>query len=95
VLGLRVDGVAAGTAPATSPDRSIGERSRRAVTSLRQVMVGARRSITGALFFSLLGAAALLVALPRAMAYLLAFACLWEGASAAWRYFSWRRRSDE
>ena len=74
---------------------SRGERSRHAVVTLRQVLSGARRSIVGAAIFGLTGVGALLLALPRATAYVLAFACFWLGGSAAWRFVQANRIPDE
>jgi cardiolipin synthase len=74
---------------------SAGERSRHAVVTLRQVLSGARRSIVGATVFGVIGAGALLLTLPRVMAYLLAFACFWLGGSAAWRFFEANRPTDD
>lgn len=98
VLGLPLKGLTASAPPpgaSSGRPKSAGERSRQAVASLRQVAEGARRSLSGAMVFGLLGTAALLVALPRTMSYLLAFACLWAGGSAAWRYFEWRRQAED
>jgi hypothetical protein len=74
---------------------SPGERSRHAVVTLRQVLAGARRSILGATAFAVVGVGALLLTLPRFMAYLLAFACFWLGGSAAWRFLEANRPTDE
>jgi phosphatidylserine/phosphatidylglycerophosphate/cardiolipin synthase-like enzyme len=72
-----------------------GERSRRAVVTLRRVAAGARRSIAGATVFGLLGAGVLFLALPRAVAYVLAVACFWLAASAAWRFLRRHGGPDE
>ncbi len=79
--------------PGHRPSR--GERSQQAVVALRQVAGGARRSIAGAIVFSSLGAAALVVALPRVTAYILALGCFWLALRAAWEFRQRRRGHGE
>jgi cardiolipin synthase len=76
------------------PAASARELSRRAVVTLRQVAGGARRSIAGAVTFAFLGAGALLVTLPRIMAYVLAVVCFGL-AGASGRHFLERRRAGD
>jgi hypothetical protein len=71
------------------------ERSRRAVVTLAHVASAARRSLAGATVFTLLGAGVLLLALPRQMAYLLAFIAFWLAGSAAWHFLRSRRHRDD
>lgn len=96
VLGLLSGGVtpAVPARPASHRESAV-ERSRRAVATLQQVAVGATRSLGGAVVFGLLGAAALLVAVPRVMSYLMAAACLWLAGSAALRYVERRRQAGD
>jgi cardiolipin synthase len=83
---------AAAPAPARLTTR---ERSRRAVVTLAHVAAGARRSLAGATVFALAGVGALLLVLPRQMAYILAFVAFWLGGSAAWHFLREHRRPDE
>jgi cardiolipin synthase len=73
------------------PPRAPGERSRRAVITLRKVAEGAQRSIAGAVAFTFVGGGLLFLALPNVMAYALAVACFGLGAVAAARYLQRRR----
>jgi cardiolipin synthase len=82
-------------APMSLPPATARELSRRAAVTLRHVAGGARRSITGAVFFVSLGLGALFVLLPRIMAYAVAAAAFWLSVSAAWQYFQRRRYHDE
>lgn len=71
-----------------------GERSRRAVVSLRSVAVGARRSIAGALLFLSVGAGVFALFAPRVLASLVAFISFTLAGRAIWN-FLWRRRERE
>ncbi len=73
--------------PRAATARELGQR---AAVTLRHVAGGARRSIAGAVTFAFLGAGALLVALPRVMAYGLAVLCF-ALAGAAARHIHERR----
>ncbi len=68
-----------------------GERSRRAVMTLRKVAAGARRSVAGAVTFASIGTGVLFLTLPRLMAYVLAILCFTLGMTAAWQYLQRRR----
>jgi cardiolipin synthase len=79
-----------------TPGRNVAGRrdlSLRAVVTLRQVASGARRSIAGAVLFTALGAGALFLALPRLMAYAVAFVSFLLALGAA-RHILARRRGD-
>jgi len=67
------------------------ELSRRAAVTLSQVAGGASRSIAGAIMFVSLGAAALFLALPEVMGYVVAALCFTFGAGATWQFV--RRRA--
>jgi hypothetical protein len=69
------------------------ELSHRAVVTLRQVASGARRSIAGAVFFTALGSAALFLALPRVMAWVVAIVSFVLALGAA-RHILARHRAD-
>jgi len=71
--------------------RAPGERSRRAVITLRKVAQGAQRSIAGAVAFTFVGGGILLLALPNVMAYALAVVCFGLGIAAALRYLQRRQ----
>jgi len=73
------------------PARAPGERSRRAVVTLRKVAHGAQRSIAGAVTFTFIGGGLLLLALPNIMAYGLAVVCFGLGLAAALRYLQRRQ----
>jgi cardiolipin synthase len=73
------------------PARALGERSRRAVMTLRKVAAGARRSVAGAITFASLGTGVLFLTLPRLMAYVLAILSFALGLTAAWQYLQRRR----
>ncbi len=82
------------TSAATLP-KAPGERSRRAVMTLRNVAAGARRSIAGAITFASVGGGVLFLTLPRVMAYVLAAASFALGLTAMWRYLQRRRHWTE
>lgn len=81
---------------ADPPDRTartrVRELPRRAAVTLRQVAGGARRSIAGAFVFTFVGAGALLIALPRIMAYLLAVVSFSLAGGAVAQYLERRHR---
>lgn len=70
----------------------VRELPRRAAVTLRQVAGGARRSIAGAFVFTFVGAGALLIALPRIMAYFLAVVSFSLAGGALAQYLERRRR---
>lgn len=74
--------------------RTARELSRRAAITVRQIAGGARRTITGAVFFVTVGVGVLLVALPRIMAYTLAVISFWLSLGAAMQFFRRRYRGD-
>jgi cardiolipin synthase len=98
---LRPSAVARRLPPAVVPAVAVArpslagrrERSHRAVLTLRQVASGARRSIAGAVLFTALGSAALFLALPRVMAWVVATASFLLALGAA-RHILARRRGD-
>lgn len=92
-LAQRLPPAVVPAADATPPEhrRSVRELSQRAVVTVWHVAGGARRSLAGAALFVTLGAAALLVALPRVMAYILAAASFMLSIGAAVEFFRRRR----
>lgn len=80
--------------PIVTAPRHPRDVSRRAVMTVWQVAGGARRSVAGAVLFVAVGVGALLVAVPRVMAYSLAALCLWLAAGAAGQFFRRRRYRD-
>jgi cardiolipin synthase len=80
--------------PVPPGQRAPGELSRRTVVALRTVVGGARRSLAGAVVFTLLGSGVLFVALPRVMAYGLAVFCFGLAGAATWQFLERRRHSE-
>lgn len=94
VLQTRMPPAVVRAEPRSSPvpaARAPGERSRRAVMTLRKVAAGARRSVAGAITFASLGTGVLFLTLPRLMAYVLAMLSFALGLTAAWQYLQRRR----
>ncbi len=79
----------------TGQIRARKELSRRAAVTLRKVAGGARRSVAGAIIFTLLGSGVLLIAVPRVMAYALAVVCFWLGGAAVWQFLERRRHWED
>ncbi|HEY2825927.1 MAG TPA: phospholipase D-like domain-containing protein, partial [Gemmatimonadales bacterium] len=86
--------VSTAATPAARPRLARGERSRRAVVSLRSLAVGARRSIAGAVVFTSVGAGVFALYAPRVLASLVAFVAFTLAGRAIWN-FLWRRRERE
>lgn len=71
------------------------ERSRRAAVALRQVALGARRTIAGGVIFASVGVGVLFALAPRVMGYIVAFICFAVAANAGRHFVAWRRQRDE
>ncbi len=71
------------------------ERSHRAAVALRQIALGARRTIAGAVLFGSVGVGVLFALAPRVMGYIVAFICFAVAANAGRHFVAWRRQRDE
>jgi cardiolipin synthase A/B len=89
--------VVSSAVPVHAADHAPGavERSHRAAVALRQVVVGARRSIAGGVVFASVGVGALFALAPRVMGYIVAFLCFAVAANAGHHFVAWRRQRDE